>query len=158
MALERAIERIRPGLALCVGLAANRRSIGVERVAINLDDATSAENLGERPVERAILPAAPAAHFTNLPVRAIAARLAAAGLPAEVSTSAGTFVCNHVMFRLLDRIARGAGPALGGFLHVPATPEMPGRTEAAPGLPLERIAEAIAIAVECCTPGPGGRA
>ncbi len=156
--LERELDRTRPSLALCVGVAAKRPAVCVERVAINLDDARSADNLGECPVERTILPGAPAAYFSPLPVRRIAARLAAAAIPAVVSTSAGTFVCNHVMFRLLDQIARGAGPPLGGFLHVPATPEMPGRTGNAPGLPLERIVEAVAIAVEVCAEeaGAGG--
>lgn len=153
-ALERAIDRTRPALVLCTGLAAKRRGISVERVALNLDDATIPDNDGEIRLERPIDPAAPAALWCPLPVRALADRIAQAGIPAEVSTSAGSFVCNHVLFRLLRRIAGGSGPAQAGFLHVPATPELPGRTDAAPGLPLPRIVEALAIALAACGERP----
>lgn len=147
--LEEAIDTCRPDLVICTGLAARRTSITVERVAINIDDARIPDNDGFHPIERRIDYAAPDAYFSCLPARAICEKISEAGLPAAISDSAGTYVCNNVMFRLLHLIANRYPKMLGGFIHVPATPEMPGNE--GPGMPLADITRALQLAVEVCS-------
>lgn len=120
-ALRAAIRRHRPQLVLCLGLAGSRSAISLERVAINLCDARIADNAGVRPAGTPVVAGGPAAHFTGLPVKALVQRLLAAGLPAEASLSAGSFVCNQVMYGLLHALRRQ--PAVqAGFIHLPPLP------------------------------------
>jgi pyroglutamyl-peptidase len=95
-ALIREIERVKPTFVLCVGEAGERHELNVERIAINVQDARLADNDGAQPIYVPVLKDAPAAYLATLPVRAIHDALIAAHLPATVSNSAGTFVCNHV--------------------------------------------------------------
>jgi pyroglutamyl-peptidase len=117
----------RPALVLCTGLAANRSALSLERVAINLDDARIPDNRGARPIDRPVVPGGPAAYFSSLPLKAMLQALKDEGLPAEVSQTAGTFVCNHVFYGLMHSLA--TDPALagvrGGFVHVPGLEAMP---------------------------------
>ncbi|MBL0731172.1 pyroglutamyl-peptidase I [Piscinibacter sp. HJYY11] len=110
-----------PGLVLCVGVASGRRAISIERVAINLNDASLADNQGARPVDTPVVPGGPAAFFSSLPVKAMLQALQKQGLPVELSQTAGTFVCNHVFYGLMHTLA--TDPAhegvRGGFVHVP---------------------------------------
>jgi pyroglutamyl-peptidase I len=153
--LRELIERHRPDVVIATGLAGGRAAIGVERIAINLADARIPDNDGMQPIDEPSLPGAPAAAFSTLPVKAIAAAVAAAGIPAEVSHTAGTFVCNHVFFTALD----AAPHARAGFVHVPwASGAAPGDQ---PSLPLEAIVTALRIAIETAVEGeearlPGG--
>lgn len=107
------VDRLRPALVLCLGLAASRRGFHPERVAINLIDARIADNAGAQPVDLPVHPAGPPAAFSTLPVKRMAAALRAAGLEAQVSYSAGTFVCNQVFHALMSMPVPRAG-----FLHV----------------------------------------
>lgn len=116
-ALQAAIEAAQPALVLCLGLAASRRGFQPERVAINLIDARIPDNAGAQPVDEPVLPEAPAAAFTDLPVKAMAAALAAAGHEAAVSYTAGTFVCNQVFFALMQILQSRPG-VRGGFMHL----------------------------------------
>ncbi len=118
-ALWQAIDTHRPMLVLALGLAPSRRGFFPERVAINLDDARIPDNAGAQPLDRPVLAAAPPAYFSPLPVKAMAAALRAEGWAAEVSHSAGTFVCNHLFFHLLHGAA-GRDGLRGGFMHVGA--------------------------------------
>lgn len=142
--LRAALRRRRPALVIAVGLAASRSVLSVERVAINLDDARIPDNAGAQPVDRPVVPGGPSAYFSRLPVKAIRQAWLEAGLPAEVSQTAGTFVCNHVFYALLHTLRRR--PAVrAGFIHVPPLPEL-----AAPGvqgLALERVVQGLRIAV-----------
>lgn len=132
-----------PDVILAAGLAGGRTAIGVERVAVNLVDARIPDNDGDQPVDVPSVAGAPAAHFATLPVKEVARRIASAGIPAEVSYSAGTFVCNHVFFTALEV---AASTTRAGFVHVPwSTEHAPGPEVAA--LPLTRIADALEIAV-----------
>ena len=145
-ALEAAIARAQPGIVLCVGQAGEHATLCVERVAINLQEADIADNDGARPADAPVVPGGPAAYLATLPVRAAVAELHAAKLPAQLSMSAGTFVCNHVFYNLMH-LARLRGHAfLGGFLHVPRLPQQapPG----APSLPLADIVRGIGIVLE----------
>jgi pyroglutamyl-peptidase len=117
--LEAAIQRARPTIVLCVGQAGDRTALNVERVAINVQDAALPDNDGAQPVDMPIAPRGAPARFSTLPVTKAVAALCAAGLPAEVSNSAGTFVCNHVFYNLMQIAARQRHRFRAGFLHVP---------------------------------------
>ena len=150
-ALEAAIVRARPDIVLCVGQAGERAALSVERVAVNIQDAEIADNDGARPVDAPIVPGAPAAYLATLPARAAVTGLQAAGLPAQLSMSAGTFVCNHVFYGLMHLAATRGRPFRGGFLHVPCLPQQAqgGR----PSLPLDDIVRGIEIVLEAATTG-----
>jgi pyroglutamyl-peptidase len=115
--LDEALAAHAPVLVLALGQAAGRSAFTPERVAINVDDARIPDNAGAQPVDRPVVPGGPAAYFTTLPVKAMVAALRAAGLPAQVSQTAGTFVCNHVFYGLMHRLARPTG---GGSLPTAA--------------------------------------
>ncbi|MHB9005117.1 MAG: pyroglutamyl-peptidase I, partial [Coriobacteriia bacterium] len=122
-ALNEAIEAHRPDLVVALGLAEGRDGITPERVAINLDDARIADNDGAQPIDEPIEPGGPAARFSGLPVKAIVAALSEAGIPASVSLTAGSYVCNHVAYLLGGHAERRPGMR-AGFIHVPATPDL----------------------------------
>src|SRR6266581_2274356 len=104
-ALEEAVRATAPDIVLCVGLAGGRAALSLERVAINIDDARIPDNRGGQPIDLPVVAGGPAAYFTTLPIKAAAAVLREAGLPAIVSNSAGTFVCNHVFYGLMHLAA-----------------------------------------------------
>ncbi len=143
--LKRRIRAVRPELVICVGQAGGRAEITPERVAINVDDARIADNAGARPIDVPVVRGAPAAYWSTLPIKAIVAALRGRGVPASVSQTAGTFVCNHVFYGLMRTLARQSG-LRGGFVHVPFLPEQAPRGQAS--LPLETMIEAVALAVE----------
>jgi pyroglutamyl-peptidase len=145
-ALEREIRRIDPAMVLCVGEAGDRTTLNVERVAINVQDARIADNDGAQPADLPIVSGAPAAYFATLPVRAIHAALTAAGLPAEISNSAGTFVCNHAFYSLMHFAATPGNKLRGGFLHVPGWRS--DTTQSAGAMRLADIVRGIIIALE----------
>ena len=122
-ALEDAIVTTQPDIVLGVGLAGGRAELSLERVAINVDDARIPDNDGQQPIDRPIVAGGPAAYFTGLPVKRAVAALREAGLPAIVSNTAGTFVCNHIFYGLMHLVASRRLPVRGGFLHVPYLPE-----------------------------------
>jgi pyroglutamyl-peptidase len=122
-ALEGAIVTTQPDIVLGVGLAGGRAELSLERVAINVDDARIPDNDGQQPIDQPIVAGGPAAYFTGLPVKRAVAALRQAGLPAIVSNTAGTFVCNHIFYGLMHLVASRRLPVRGGFLHVPYLPE-----------------------------------
>ncbi|OIK07513.1 pyroglutamyl-peptidase I [Streptomyces monashensis] len=122
-ALRAAVRAADPELVLCLGQAGGRPGVTVERVAVNLDDARIPDNAGHRPVDEPVVPGGPAAYFSSLPVKACVAALRTAGVPAAVSHTAGTFVCNHVAYGLAHLIATELPHVRGGFVHVPWAPE-----------------------------------
>ena len=143
--LEAAIVETRPAVVLCVGEAGGRAELSLERVAINLADARIPDNDGRQPMDRPVAADGPAAYFASLPVKAAAAALRDAGLPAALSQSAGTFVRNHVFYGLLHLAARRRLPLLGGFLHVPHLPEQAAHHPGMPSMAAEEIARGIAV-------------
>jgi pyroglutamyl-peptidase len=145
-ALREAVLEARPDIVLCVGLAGGRAELSLERVAINIDDARIADNGGNRPIDAAIAADGPPAYFSGLPIKAAVAELRRAGLPAAVSNTAGTFVCNHVFYGLMH-LAVGE-KFRGGFLHVPYLPEQAARHPGAPSMALADIARGIGIILD----------
>ncbi len=118
--LRSLIKRGQLDIVLCVGLAADRPAISIERVAVNLDDARLPDNEGLMPKDKPVVRGGPAAYFSTLPVRKIATRLNAEKIPCELSPSAGTFVCNHVFYALMHLAAQRGRPLHAGFVHVPS--------------------------------------
>lgn len=123
VALEAAIERVRPHLVIAVGQAAGRSGVSVERVAVNLSNAAIPDNDGRQPIGEPILPDGPDAYSTNLPLWSCVAAAREAGVPAAESLSAGSYVCNTVFYRLMHLAATSENHLLGGFVHVPLLPE-----------------------------------
>ena len=136
-----------PVLVVALGLALGRAEVTPERVAINTDDARIPDNVGRQPVDQAVEAGGPAAYFSTLPIKAIVHALRNVGLPASVSNTAGTFVCNHVFYGLMHRLA--TRPALagtrGGFVHLPALPEQAARLPGTPSLALDTQAQAMQL-------------
>lgn len=152
-ALEAAIATTSPDIVLCVGQAGDRPALCVERIAVNIQYAELADNDGARPADSPVIAGGPAAYLATLPVRTAVAALQKAGLPAQVSMSAGTFVCNNVFYGLMHLAATGRFRFRGGFLHVPALP----RPDAAgaPSMALADIVRGIEIVLGAAT-DPGG--
>src|SRR5947209_2208405 len=144
-ALEDAVIASDPDIVLSVGQAGGRAALSLERVAINLDDARIPDNAGQQPIDRPIVPGGPAAYFTSLPIKAAAAALREAGLPAIVSNTAGSFVCNHVFYGLMHLAATRRLDLRGGFLHVPYLPSQAARQDGAPSMALDDIVRGIGI-------------
>ncbi|MEA5359207.1 pyroglutamyl-peptidase I [Amycolatopsis sp., V23-08] len=143
-ALRRAIAEHRPSLVVCVGQAGGRAEVTPERVAINLVDARIPDNAGAQPIDVPVVEDGPAAYFTSLPVKACVEAIRAAGVPASVSHTAGTYVCNQVFYGLMHLLATDFPGVRGGFVHVPFSPEQVAASgRAAPSLGVDRIADAL---------------
>ena len=137
-------ETLQPDAILCVGQAGGRSAVTPEAVAVNLREARIPDNAGRQPVNVPVDAAGPAAYFSTLPVREMVQAIRAAGIPAELSLSAGAFVCNDVLYTLLRRY-EGSTTRVA-FVHVPFLPEQAG--EGKPALPLSKIVTALTAAIE----------
>jgi pyroglutamyl-peptidase len=147
VALRAELERSKPELVICVGQAGGRAAIGVERVAINVDDARIPDNARAQPIDRRIAVRGPVGYWSTLPIKAVVTSLRRAKLPAEVSSSAGTFVCNHVFYGLMRALEKKRG-VRGGFLHVPYLPQQAARKKSRPpSMSLDDMIRAIELAV-----------
>lgn len=146
--LTDAIAATRPQIVLCTGEAGERRALCVERVAVNLQHARIADNDGAQPQGSPVIGNGPVAYFSTLPVRTAVAALNAAGLPAEVSYSAGTFVCNHVFYGLMHLATTRAVLTRCGFLHLPRLRESASSRGHASSLTLDDVVHGIAIVLE----------
>ncbi len=155
LALCEALRRHRPAAVLCLGLAAGRSELGLERVAVNLVDARIPDNAGEQPIDQPVVPGGPAAHFARLPLRAMVAAARRAGAPAGLSLSAGSYVCNHVFYTLLHTLRRQPDVA-AGFLHVPlADATLPDADRSRPRVPLALQRAGLQAMLRVLTHGVG---
>lgn len=145
-ALNAAIEEVQPLMVLAVGQAGGRTDITIERVAINVDDARIPDNQGQQPVDEPIVAGGPAAYFSTLPIKAMVSSMREAGIPASVSQTAGTYVCNHVMYGLLHRLS-GQREVKGGFIHIPYLPEQAAAHPGAPSMAASTVLFALELAV-----------
>lgn len=143
--LDKALAAHSPLLVLSLGQASGRCDLSLERVAINVDDARIPDNAGAQPVDEPVLATGPAAYFSTLPIKAMVAGLRAAGIPASVSQTAGTFVCNHVFYGLQHRLA--GSPVRSGFMHIPLLPQQAARFPGQPSLPLSTLVEGTRLAL-----------
>lgn len=138
-----AAEKDSPDVILCVGQAGGRDAVTPERVAINLMDARIPDNSGFRPTEQPIVPGAPDGIFSTVPVAAMAQAIRDAQFPGAVSLTAGAFVCNDTLYRLLHHYAGTATRV--GFIHVPFLPRQ--ARDGVPSMELERIVQALTAAI-----------
>lgn len=145
--LTQALEELQPDRILCIGQAGGRSDISVERVAINIDDARIPDNEGQQPIDQPVVVGGPAAYFSTLPIKAIVAATREAGVPASVSQTAGTFTCNHVMYRLLHWLATHQSSARGGFIHIPYLPEQAVKHPGAPSMAAASVIQALEMAI-----------
>jgi len=143
--LNEVINDVKPDAVLSVGQAGGRPGITMERIAINVDDARIPDNISQQPIDETIQTEGEAAYFTTLPIKRIVKAIREAGISAEVSNSAGTFVCNHIMYQSLFAATKADKPFKAGFMHIPFIPE---QTTDKPSLPLEESTKALQIAIE----------
>ena len=141
-----ASEKLQPDVILCIGQAGGRSGVTPEVVAINLREARLPDNAGNQPADVPVVKDAPAAYFSTVPVRAMVQAINGAGISAALSYSAGTFVCNDVLYSLLHHY-HGAETKVG-FVHVPFLPEQ--AKENVPAMPLEQMTAALTAAISVC--------
>lgn len=144
-----AIKAHKPNAVVALGQAGGRAGITPERVAINVADARIPDNAGVKPSDEPINPMGPAAYFSTLPIKALVQAIREAGLPASVSDSAGTYVCNHLMYALLHHIAKEGLNIQAGFIHLPFLPaQAEGKTPPVPFMSLDNMKTGLIKALD----------
>ena len=144
--VREAIEREKPDFVLSIGQAGGRAEITPERVAINIDDARIPDNEGNQPIDEPIFPNGENAYFSTLPVKAMVEAIRKEGLPSSLSNSAGTYVCNHLMYGVLYYLDKR--PVIkAGFIHVPYIPEQTKNKKEMPALELSEIVRGLEAAI-----------
>ena len=141
------MEQEKPDYVLSIGQAGGRAEITPERIAINIDDAGIPDNEGNQPTDRPIYPDGENAYFSTLPVKAIVEAIKREGIPASISNSAGTYVCNHLMYSVLYSIKKNALPIKAGFIHVPYIPEQTVNKKDKASLSLEEVVRGLEAAL-----------
>lgn len=138
----------KPNIIISLGQAGGRACVSIERVAINVDDASSADNDGNMPIDRPIFDDGENAYFSNLPIKNIVESIKKAGIPAKISNTAGTYVCNHVMYGVLYKIHKENLNMKAGFIHVPYLPEQIIDKPDIPSMSLDNIVKTIEVAIK----------
>ena len=153
-ALRAAIARHSPDIVIATGQAGGRPDISVERVGINITTFDGADNDGSLVADAPVVAGGPAAYFAPMPIEAVVAALRAAGVPAQVSNSAGTHLCNHVLY-LLGHLAATGHPGLcAGFLHLPFLPEQAARHAGQPSMAPSMLLLALRTTIGALTRSP----
>ena len=150
-----AMERERPDAVLCIGQAGGRIGLTPERVAINCDDGRISDNEGNQPVDQPVMADGAPAYFATLPVKAMVNAIKAAGVPASLSNTAGTYVCNHLMYGVLYHIAKSYPAMRGGFMHVPFLHEQVANRPNTPSLSKADIVVGIEAALRAIVENEG---
>ena len=145
--LEEEMSRYQPDFVLCIGQAGGRSSLTPERVAINQDDARIPDNDGNQPIDLPIRPDGASAYFSNLPIKAMVQAIKKEGLPASVSNTAGTFVCNHLMYQALYLVEKKFSHVKAGFMHIPYMMEQVVNRPTTPAMSLVDIRRGIEAAI-----------
>lgn len=145
--VERIIEKENPDIVLCIGQAGGRASISIERIAINIDDARIPDNENNQPVDLSIDSEGLPAHFATIPIKSIAKAIKRQNIPASISDSAGTFVCNHIMYGILNYIYKNNLDVKAGFIHIPFLPEQVLDKTSMPSMSLDTMVKAIETAI-----------
>ena len=147
-----AAERCNPDYILCVGQAGGRPDITIERVAINCDDFRIPDNAGNQPVDEHIVDGGPPAYFATLPIKDFVNALRAEGIPASISNTAGTFVCNHIMYGVLH-YAHQKGITGAGFMHIPYLPAQVVDKPGQPSMSVETVRKTLETIVHVLAHG-----
>lgn len=142
------IDSVKPDVVICVGQAGGRYEFSVERVAINIDDGRIPDNDGYQPVDSPVFEDGENAYFSTLPIKAIVEEVKKVGIPSAVSNTAGTYVCNHIMYSLLYYLNKNNLNIKGGFIHVPFIPEQVVEKKNTPYMELTRITKALEISIK----------
>lgn len=145
--LQQEITKHKPNIVICVGQAGGISSINVERIAINIDDARIPDNNGNSPIDKKIKLDGDNAYFSTLPIKAIITKLKDNNIPASISNSAGTFVCNHIMYNALYFANKATNNFKAGFIHIPFLPEQV-INKIAPSMNLKDIVTALEIIIK----------
>ena len=145
--LEEEIRIYQPDIVLCIGQAGGRKGLTPERVAINQDDARIQDNEGNQPIDLPIRPDGASAYFSSLPIKAMVQAIKEEGLPASVSNTAGTFVCNHLMYQVLYLVEKEFPTIKAGFLHIPYMMEQVIDKPNTPAMDLVDIVRGIEAAI-----------
>lgn len=150
----RSIEKLRaaiadedPALIVALGQAGGRCEIMPERVAINIDDFRIPDNDGNRPTDEPVVAGAPAAYWSTLPIKSMVRAMRDRGIPASVSNTAGTFVCNHIFYGLMHLLSEEGNVRRGGFIHIPYMTEQAARLGGKPSMSIETIAQGLETAI-----------
>jgi pyroglutamyl-peptidase len=147
-ALKQALEQGPFVLVVALGMAGSRTGLSFERIAINLDDAPIPDNAGQQPVDVAVLPLGPAAYFSTLPVKRMVDGVRTAGIAANTSQTAGTFVCNHVFYHLMHGLAGLPNAPRAGFIHVPVLPQQQALHPQGQAMALDMQVEGVRVALQ----------
>ena len=145
--IHQKMKELQPDLVISVGQAGGRFGVTPERVAINVTDARIPDNEGNQPIDEPIFSDGPAAYFSNLPVKAMVQAIKDAGYPSVLSNSAGTYICNHVMYGILYYIEKEFPNVRGGFIHVPYAPSQAVNKPSTPSMALADITASLEAAV-----------
>lgn len=148
LVVHNAIKAEDPDVIVCVGQAGGRFGITPERVAINVDDARIPDNENNQPIDEKIQLDGPDAYFSSLPIKSMVKKIREAQIPSSISNSAGTFVCNHIMYQLLYTIDKAFPGKIGGFVHVPFCPEQVIDKPNQPSMHLEDIARGLEAGIK----------
>ena len=146
--IEKEIESYKPDYVLSIGQAGGRASISIERVAINIDDFRIKDNEGNQPTDEKIYLDGENAYFSTLPIKAIQNEITKNGIPASISNTAGTFVCNHVFYGVRYLVEKKYKGKKSGFIHIPYLPEQVIGKVNTPSMSLDNILKGIIIAIE----------
>lgn len=146
--IDEAIARYDPDVVLSVGQAGGRPDITVERVGINVDDCRIPDNAGNQIVDEPIYADGPAAYFVTVPIKAMVQRIRERNIPASVSNTAGTFVCNHVTYGVCHLLAVKYPGKRSGFIHIPFLPQQAVDKKNMPSMSQDMMVEAITAAIE----------
>lgn len=142
------IEEVKPDVVLSIGQAGGRPDITVERVGINCDDCRIQDNEGNQPIDEEVVKGGPAAYFSTLPIKAMVENIKNNKIPASISNTAGTFICNHVLYGVAHIQATKYPNMRTGFIHIPFLPEQVTDKKAMPSMSLETIRDALVYAIE----------
>lgn len=149
------LDEIQPDVWLGIGQAGGRFDITLERVAINISDGRIADNAGYQPLDEPIDPDGETAYFASLPIKAIVAEIRKQQIPASVSNTAGTYVCNHLMYGVLNHIHKNQLPMRGGFMHIPFLPDQAvTKPNPTPSMALDLMIKAIETAIQVIVTTP----
>lgn len=146
--IEENIQKHNPDVVISIGQAGGRFGITPERVAINMDDARIKDNEGNQPIDISIYEDGEAAYFSNLPIKAMVKEMNDNGIPASVSNTAGTFVCNHVMYGILYLVDKKYPNIRGGFIHVPYIPSQVTTKPNTPSMSIDDIAKGLELSIK----------
>ncbi|MCU6711958.1 pyroglutamyl-peptidase I [Paenibacillus sp. J5C_2022] len=146
--LKQYMEETEPDVVLCLGQAGGRATFSVERIAVNVNDARIPDNEGKQPIDTPVVEDGPTGYWTTLPIKAIVSGLKEKGIPASISHSAGTFVCNHVFYGLMHEIGVAKTGVKGGFIHIPYLPEQAAQHPGQPSMALDTIVNGLVVTIE----------